>query len=395
MAGNLILRASQASAVTDAASDWQSRITGSGVVWYHGFDSVNEVNAFRWASTFDFHFQGNSNGSGTGEGNDPLGNAVSDANGINYAQYVRRITTDGSDKGNGPSCLEIFRPTGSIDSPSWWRPLAPIQGGTTTGNGRGAGQDDPGANGSISAKSYTATQGGGQIAHWAQGGRYGNATYSSEGNYDGTEYYFQVRVKVDPRRQQGTLNSNEDVGKLFYFTRCDRSATDQEIVVYSGTDAAPPNNYFRMYRSVGPALATDSPGIAVHGDQPGTQFGTVGDGVCRLDNNGGRRANCWFWPTDGSWTTILFHVRPGTSTGALGSTSGNNDTLVEVWVAPAGVTSYIKIWDQPTVDLVFDSFHGHNAIIASIYHNGDSMTDFWHRYDQMIFSKSFIPCPQA
>jgi hypothetical protein len=350
-------------------SDWQARTGGAAVVWMHDFRSDNEVNAFRWTPTF-------------GSGNDPsaIGGAL--------APLVRRITSDGITG----ACLEIVRPAGTGDGSVWWRPFSPIQGGTTTGNGRGAGQNDPGASGlstPITAKAYTATSGGGQVANWAGGGWYGTDTSGPGGasEFDGADYYLQVRVKMDPNRIAGG-NAAEDVGKLFYFTRNDRSATDQEIVTFSG-HAISSRNYFSMYRSVSPSLASDPPGVATHGDQPGTAFGAVGNGVCRFDNNGGRLANCWAWPATAQWVTMLWHVRNGTN--------GGGNTLVRVFVAEEGATKYTKIWDQPGVDLPFDADHpfGHNALICSIYHNGDSMpVQFYHRYSQMVFSRDFIPCPQ-
>lgn len=344
-----------------AMEDWQARISGPGVVWYHDFSSDDEVNAFRWTG-------------GYSGGNDPL------AVGSPLAGLVRRITDDSVD-GNGS--LEIVRPAGSGDGSVWWRPFSPIVGGTTTGNGRGAGNDDPGASGTLAPQPYDPSDGGSQISTWGDRGYYGTPIGAA---YDGPEYYLQVRVKMDPNRIAGG-NEDTEVGKLFYFTRSDRSATDQEIVVYSGAPAAG-ENYLRMYRSVSPSLDSDPPGVAVHGNQPGTELGTVGDGVCRLDDDGGRRVNCWHWPA-GEWATVMWHVKPGLS--------DNGDTLVEVWVANPGETSYSKIWNQPGVDLPFDPDHpqGHNALIASIYHNGiDMPRQFYHRYDQMIFSKEFIPCPR-
>jgi len=71
----------------DAEADWQERISGAGVVWFHDFRTDDEVNNFRWTP-------------GYGNGNDPL--AVGSA----YAKYVRRITTDGI---TGGGCLEIFQ----------------------------------------------------------------------------------------------------------------------------------------------------------------------------------------------------------------------------------------------------------------------------------------------
>jgi hypothetical protein len=252
--------------------------------------------------------------------------------------------------------------------------------GGSKGNGRG--EDDPGAGGALPPQGYAVTDGGSQISSWGHRGYYGTA---GSGPFDGGEYYFQARVKIDPRRIQG-VNASIDVGKLFFFTITDFSASQQEIVVYSSGRAGD-NNYLRMYRSIGPPLDQDAPGVGVHGNQPGTQFGSVGDGVCRLDNDGGRLANCWHWP-ENDWATVMWHIRPGTHSG--------NDTLVEVFVAGRGETEYTRIWHQPNVDLPFSGDpQGHNAVICSVYHNGLSMSEFWHRYDQVIFSRQFIPCPQV
>jgi hypothetical protein len=353
--------ASTACVQGDAEADWQARISGAGVVWFHDFRADDEVNNFRWTP-------------GYRGGNDPL--AVGSAN----AKFVRRITTDGV---TGGGCMEIVRPAGSQDGSVWWRPFSPIRGGTASGNGRGFGNDDPGANRTLPVQSYAATDGGSQISSWGDRGFYGT---SGPGPFDGTDYYLQVRVKMDPNRIAGG-NGSIDVGKLFYFTRHDRSATAQEIVVFSGHSLSQ-QNYFSMYRTVGPPLAGDPPGVGGHGDQPGTQFGSVGDKICRFDNSDGRLANCWHWPA-GQWATVMWHIRNGSN--------GGNDTLVEVWVAGPGQKQYTKIWQQPGVDLPFDAGPaGHNALICSIYHNGTSMpTQFYHRYDQIIFSKQMIPCPQV
>lgn len=348
--------ATTACVVGNAEADWQSRISGSGVVWFHDFRSDAEVNAFRWTPAYN-------------SGNDPL------AKGSANAKLTRRITTDGITG----ACLEIVRPAGSSDGSVWWRPFAPIVG---SGNGRG--QNDPAAGGTVPVRSYAATDGGSQISAWSQGAYYGT---SGSGPFDGPEYYFQCRVKMDPARIQGA-NASIDVGKLFYFTRTDRSATDQEIVVFSGHPIGG-KNYFSMYRSVGPPLDADAPGVSARGNQPGNAMGTVGNKQCRFDNDGGRLANCWYWPVN-EWATVMWHIKNGTS--------GGNNTLIEAWAARQGEKQFTKIWYQPDADLPFDPDfpQGHNALIASIYHNGENMpVQFYHRYCQMIFSKQPIACPQV
>ena len=106
----------------DAEADWQERISGAGVVWFHDFRTDDEVNNFRWTP-------------GYGNGNDPL--AVGSA----YAKYVRRITTDGI---TGGGCLEIFRQAGSNDGSDWWRPFSPLPLVVPPTNGeKGRHQSDP------------------------------------------------------------------------------------------------------------------------------------------------------------------------------------------------------------------------------------------------------------
>ena len=173
--------------------------------------------------------------------------------------------------------------------------------------------------------------------------------------------------------------------------QCKKSLTAQEIVTASGNSRGQPAgyNWFLMYRSGGPPISQDG------GDgtnQPNSDYG-----VCDWPLNhspGPWDTGCWAWtgsdpvPNPVGWDTLLYHVRPGLNSG--------NDTVVTVWVAKPGETAYTKIWDQNDVDLPFETVEGHNALIASGYMNGLNLaTDIYHRYDQMIFSKEFIPCPQV
>src|SRR5262249_38091603 len=106
------------------AADWQTRISGPDVVWYHNFDTAAEVNQFRWAG-------------GYGRGNDPLLRAP------NAATVLAWQPSGGAD---GGGYMRMFRPagTGIADSYVWWRQLSPLTGAS---NGRGV--DDPGASGTI------------------------------------------------------------------------------------------------------------------------------------------------------------------------------------------------------------------------------------------------------
>lgn len=321
----------------DVEADWQARISGEGVVWYHDFRSEAEVDAFRWAG---------------GVGNDP--------DDVGKPNTVRRITTDGITG----ACLEVHRPAGSSEGAVWWRPFSPLD----TGSGKPVA--DPAASNTLAVEPWNATQRGSQTANWKLG-NYGHSSYHSQypGRFDGTEYYFQARVKMDPRRA-----TQGDGGKLFYFTRTDKSLTSQEIVTESG-ETSNGVNYFSMYRSGSPPLESDSAGNA---NQPGSELG-----FCDWPD---QVSSCWAW--SGGWDTVLYRIVPGTNSFP--------DTIVQVWAAHAGETSYTQIWNQNDVKLPFDVIEGHSAVICSGYQNGLSFdTDVYHRYCQLIFSKNFIPCPQA
>ena len=357
----LILR----SGSNSAEADWLLRSGGQDVVWFHDFRSDAEVNAFRWTN---------------GVGNDP--NATGNARSCN----TRRITTDGVTG----ACLEILRNAGEDDGSDWWRPYSPIVG---SGNGRGI--DDPGASGTITPQSYSPTQGGGQIAAWGAKGFYGHSSYHTGSVFDGTEYYLQMRVKMDPRRTtSGNLMYG---GKLTYQTVTNNSNVFQELVTnsggaLSGSDVGD-TNIFRIYGAAGHNPLEDADSLGRPGCQVGSDLAdynaspkvycqfVTDDGVA-----GGTINECWAW--SGGWDTIMYHLIPGRD--------GVQETLLQIYAAHPGQTSYTKIWDETfTQGYEGGITNGYNALICSIYQNFTNNSEFWHRYCQLIFSKSFIPCPQV
>lgn len=338
----------------NAEADWRIRSGQDlqhpqpGVVWFHDFRSDAEVDSFRWTPGY----QG---------GNDPT--AVGSAE----ASLLRRNPSDGV---TGGGCLEIQRKAGTEDGSHWWRPLSPIVG---SGNGRG--QDDPGANGTIPAQAYASSDGGSEIAQWGSRGYYGHASYHSGAIFDGDEYYLQMRVKMDPRR---TTAGNTLVGKLLYQTITDYSLSSQEIVTYSGAFTTPGGpNYFRMYGGGSFSPLEDLDSLGRTGQQVGSQLGS-----CDIDTAPGA---CWSW--SGGWDTVMYHVVPGRD--------GVQETHIEIFAAHPGETMFVKIWDELFINFYDNtSPKGYSAIIASVYNNGNQNSEFWHRYDQLIFSKQPIPCPQ-
>jgi hypothetical protein len=351
-------------------ADYVYRRSGPGVVWHHDFESDDEVNNFRWCQGYN-------------SGNDPLNKG--NLGGQRNNNTVYRQPADGLTG----ACMEIVRRAGITEGQDWWRPFSPMLGGTTTGNGRGSSNPDPGANGTITRNAWTPTDGGAQTAGWGLG-VYGNK--AGGGPYDGNEFFLQARIKCDPRRQQGPKNINVDSGKLCFFTRCDRSNGSQEVVPYGGTQGTTPNTYFRMYRQSGFHLDDDPSGVAstIIGNQPGSDLG-----ICKIASNAaGSINNCWHF-INGQWDTVEWRFKPGDNGAtALGSDVSGNNTEIDVWAANDGQAPQ-HIWHQTQASISYDVIWGYAAWLASIYHNGSEsdMDEFCNRYCQVMFSKSWIGFP--
>lgn len=322
-----------------AAEDWTNRTSAPGVVWFHDFRNDAEVNNFRWTNN---------------TGNDPNGTGAWGV--YNGNPTVYRNPSVGITGG----CLELLHPAGSYGSSSWWRPLSPFNG---AGNGRGVA--DPADGGALTVRSWSPTQGGLETQN------YGNSWYmhsSFSGSiYDGTEFWMQVRCRRDAARFFGANAGVQDIGKFMYWTICRRSLSDQELVVYSGSDT------FRVYggwQIFDPLDQEDGIG------------GTVQPGGVSPE---------WVWATDGSWDTIMFHIRPGRV--------GIDETLFEVYGAHAGETSYTLFWQQTFAMNNYDTDiagRGYQALIASTYQNGTSFPAAWReQWAQVIFSRQSIACPQV
>ncbi len=337
-----------------AEADWQARIAGTGVVWYHDFRAASEVNAFRWQNGF---------------GNDPNSQSF-------LGPQCRRIITDGI---TGGGCLEIERPAGSGDPPGWWRPFAPL---LAPGNGKTT--DDPAANGTLVKRTWTGltnTQANGGFKK----GYYTNPDYRIAHNYggtnwvlddfDGTEFYLQFRFKVSSGRMSSSLNSGD--GK-YDFIATTGSTLTQELVIQSS------KNMFLWYTNFGSSPDTGGSLGSGASRQPGGNYAT-----CDIPVLG---QNCWNYVAD-QWVTFMIHVSPGHH--------NVKDTLLEVFAARPGQLAYETIYSLLNT-INFDNgpslFHprAYNAFQPSAFCNGlNSNTTWQQRYDQIIFSKNFIPCPQV
>jgi len=248
----------------------------------------------------------------------------------------KRLTWDTTDGITGGGCLKITRAAGSSESAHWWRPMSAMQesGRGVPDAGWSAGMptiDDP-----VDGEAM-------RISSWHRG----NYGPSSSGTWDGDEFYLQLRMKFDPRRRDAGVNG----GKIFYLTRTERSLTAQELVTYYKGSTR-----FSIYKAGSPEVPNDLPTVNHVWDE---------------------------------WATYLYHVIPGDENTA--------NTTIEVWRALSGETSYTKIFetfDEP-IDYHDTYNKAWNAVLISAYHNSIDMPEFWQKYDQIIFSREFIPCPKV
>ena len=168
----------------DAEADWLSRISNPGVVWYHDFRSVGEVDAFRWSTGLP------------GGGNNP--DDIEGPNGEGRA--LNTVELDTSDGITGGGCLRVSSKIGTASPQTWWRQFSPLKGSASAADGRGSGkvEDDPGADGTIAALDWGPTSGGDQTRDWDVG-FYGHPDFHNAGKFDGHGYWLQMRIKNDPK----------------------------------------------------------------------------------------------------------------------------------------------------------------------------------------------------
>lgn len=357
---------------TEAQKDWIARSSGPDVVWAHDFGSAAEVSQFRWAS---------------GYGNDP--GAVRPG-----SDWVSWGAMDGI-PGTRGKCLQILRPAGTNDPGQWIRPFSAIRAGD---NGRSV--DDAGASGRIAALPFNA-----QIANttdrWVNGG-YANADYHTDGvatdgcNYDGTEYYLQLRAKISRSRWRhgneaydGKFCVFQVTGQVSAFDLVQQNTASGVYQIYTAFGSPGPLEFLYIPQATDPGPGTSY--------QPGGAF----DKTCAYSSwapgpnyLAGRKRSCWLYPVD-SWFTVLIHVVPGhLTTDAWGAP----DWGVQIWVAPYGAKTYTAVYDVAN----YRFYHypagilkGWNAVFLNSYFNHQNMPSAFNQsFTQIILSQKFIPCPQ-
>lgn len=367
------------------AADWQKRSTLPGVVWAHNFDTAAEVNRFR--------------------NNGAVGIAPNEVGGpLNFV----------ADGFAGGGCVEINIATGATTGHSWWRPLSAL-----AANDNGKSTADPAANGTVPVRSYSAASNSnynfrkGYYAHPAVQAQYPYwPTAGTTDIYDGTEFWFQCRFKIQNTR----WSPGNPPGKLLYIDITGMTG-DQEIIVRSvnNPDSITGEQFFGtnpllMYTSFG-GLAN-----SIIGPTQGSYTGSLEPGgpyaaTCTYEANKAVPNACWEFPSN-QWTTLLFHVIPGRDNAAfVGQPLANwpyADATIEVWKCDLNETAYTKIFEKFDLKWTYYSnpqssgngpsgqWHppAFNSVSPSGYMNNvPAATGWYQRYTQPILSKDYIPPP--
>jgi len=329
--------------VSAADSDFARRIAGPGVVWYHNFQAVEEVDQFREAGNLYM---------------DP------DDNNQNIdAQAPGTIVWDSTDKFSGAGSLKMLRAAGAQDSKNWNRPFYPIAAGE---NGRAT--DDPANGGTLALRSWGPPLN--QEQRFYSEGTYG---HDSMGSWDGDKFFIQFKMKTTAARALA------GGGKITYITNSRRSLTPQEVVFQHSTLLG--GDEFSCYTGGSGTLTNDLPPV-----------------------NGGSPITPWAEkPNFDQWDEFLYVVVPGQENDDLGvsqpGSGGSNrgDSRFRVYRRADGENHYTEIYrmDELSTDWGNPSSFGPQAwqaLIISGYQNGIDFPQQWSsNFDEIIFSRQWIP----
>ncbi len=348
---------------TTAQADWNARTAAAGVLWAQRFQSAADVSRWTLNTTY---------------------NTLRSGQGV--------IPGDG--------CLRQFVPAGSggvAGASRWGRPMQPQPGDINQpGVAEGAG---------LSAQAAWNSGANAYIANPAYTGSHGSPARS--GVVIGNEFYFQFRVRFSPGRIYGSAV----LGKMVYLS-CNYNDPSQELLLRAKNENPPAaiypyTNFGYLWNSILEEPQTSGGGTVNGQKQPGGAF--TG---CNQPNPGA----CYNWQ-EGVWQTVLVRFRPGlhrisqTSPPASATNAPAMNTLLEISVAQPGETSYTLVhrksnyvWEydndaQNGTDSSSRHVYGFNWMNLNPFTGGNNWTnnpiDFYHEFDQLVFSLQPIACPQV
>jgi hypothetical protein len=447
------------SSIGPAEADWLSRSTGAGVVWAHDFRDAAEFSNFhelgygftkvagQWTNNNDTNIPGGLESAGVVAGvtgittlsrdttlkiPNTMGASVKCTIPYGFTGYPGASADGGGSQGgdvpvyfsNGTS--EIWSAgrnvmEGRVAWGKWARPFSALLAG---GNGKAA--DDPAAQNSVTKRTWN------QLSRYQFGsfkkGYYGHTDYwgtggSSLSDWDGTEFYLQLRVMFSTGRH-GYMDGSRVPsiagqspypgrayaagGKLLWIV--DNAGNDAEMITVSGGNQGQRYDTlqgagaaFTMYTNR-PAETITYPfttaGYANGRTQPGGPYD-----ACDISNN---LAACWRWP-ENEWVTLMFWVKPGHQGGAwqpdsmkypqdtyfrvyiASQTAGQAPQYVDLFKMPDGTGRWWQ-WQDPAYGTPQGQFQF--LLLNGYMNNVPSVVGFTQSFTQIIFSKSFIPCPQ-
>jgi hypothetical protein len=303
-------------------------------------------------------------------------------NSINYGTNELSVTrTAAVSYTAGTSTIGAASPT------QWRRPFARLPGSQ---NGKGV--DDPGANGTVTMRSWS---GYGPISNnWNfYEGYYGNAAYQNS-NFDGSEFWLQFRAKIHANRFSSGRPSK------FWFLQKVAGTVQRQF--YGGIRGASSYDAGRWLAPDGWPYDSDATDggtyIGVIHSQAGYYVGggsalQVGGqyGSTCLDSGG----VCLLYPPD-EWCTWLIHVNPGLD--------GVAATTFELFLQLPGESDYRTVLSTSTHSPVYDddgpdqANRGWNSFYPQNYANeyigtgsvSPPVNDTLVEFTQIILSKSYI-----
>lgn len=247
---------------------------------------------------------------------------------------------------------------------------------------------------------------------WAPPANPAGSTVTPRTNFwDGSEFYLQFRMKIDPRFWNLHVYANPATatertwGRKLWFLQTDNSSFQQILGNMSPSNkyqipATNPSPFFMGKSSPTGNLGSNNccepeqPAINAM-FQPGSQWATTTSVA-----NGATAA--WEYSA-GEWLTFLLHVRPGHH--------NVGDTFLEMKVAREGETSYTTVFSSSTQvipynvelhqtnpNITADAFYGYNGFWPAGYLNTElgnlvPKAAYYVRWAQMIMSQQPIPVP--
>lgn len=347
-----------------ALADWNVRTSAAGVLWAHRFQSGADVT--RWQTA------------------DPMpGQTFESGRGIIAGDGCVRQTVLQRAVAGGGSAI------------AWRRPLQPQPGDI----------NQPGAPEGSGASCLTLWNSA--IMHGVMHPDYNGVAVGSPartGISIGSDVYLQFRVRFSP----GHFGSGMPYAKMMYIT-CNYQDPSQEYVLrstsYIGSNPALPTMYTsweQMFNSGLEDPQSNGPGFGLK--EPGYSA------TCAANNPAG----CWVWP-ENQWVTVMLHLKPGhqyvSTTLGDAANNGSRDTMIEMYVAPPGATSYTRIFSKADYVWAFDNGSQNGSSPAGRHPYGWTWMQFnpytggaqwaaqpadsWNEFDQVICSTQPIACPQV